>query len=244
MGPEAGAAVGQGLIEATDLAAAALAAQGDRRANKMLREADELISERLASGERLRADGLMSADDESSIALLEGALRSVEADVESRKVRIVAHLYCSFAFDEEISLSDCLHYLQLVSDLSWRQILALAYFADEDTVDERKTSAVIAPHADDSLAPAVAAEVSELARRYELIGLADDGGNVANPTNTWGTGAIDRDNLHKVRPTRLGEALHELGGLDSIVSGDDLDSMSRQLLHADVARAHGRSAGD
>jgi hypothetical protein len=58
----------------------------------------------------------------------------------SRGNRIVAiaNFYVSITFDSSVSIPDALLYLRRLREASWRQLIALRYFADGNRSQERE----------------------------------------------------------------------------------------------------------
>jgi hypothetical protein len=229
IGPEAGAAAGQALMETSDWFISFLT----QRARGRVEEVSDLtrteLERRLDTGELLRSDGLLELKSDAGAEILEGILRTaLEAEGE-RKCAAIANLTGAIAFEDEISGADALRYLRLLRALSWRQLCALEYFADASRDDQRARISQRGEEGDAQIRPALEAELSEMARTFELIGFRDDRGAVNNPSDTWNGGGIVAATLTKVAPTGLGLTLSRLAGLPRIVTDTEFDELHREL---------------
>lgn len=229
VGPAGGAAAGQALIEASDWFVSFLT----RRARERVGEVSDLtraeLERRLAAGEALRQDGLLGSGSEAGEEILEGILRAAIEAEEERKCAAIANLATAIAFEKEITGADALRYLRLVRAMSWRQLRALAFLANPSRGDERERIAGRGEEGDAQIRPALEAELSEMARTFELIGLRDDKGAVNNPSDTWNGGGIVAASLGKVAPTGLGLSLLRLTDLPRIVDDAELDELHLEL---------------
>lgn len=68
-----------------------------------------------------------------------------------------------------------------------------------------------------------------MARTFEVIGFRQEGGAVANPSNTLNGGQIVAANLVKVAPTGLGLTLTRLADLSRITTGAEFDELRHEL---------------
>lgn len=229
IGPEAGAAAGQALMEATDWFISFLSDRARRRIEDVSDLAREEVERRLEAGESLRTDGLLDSDSALGADVLEGVLRAaLEAEGE-RKCTAIANLSAAIAFEHDVSGADALRYLRLLRAMSWRQLTALAYFADSSRENERARISQRGEEGDAQIRPALEAELSEMARTFEVIGFRDDSGAVNNPSDTWNGGGIVAASLVKVAPSGLGLTLSRLADLPRIVTDEELEELHREL---------------
>jgi hypothetical protein len=105
----------------------------------------------------------------------------------------------------------------------------LRYFEDQSRQSEREMIAVAGDEGEARIHPALEAELSEAARTLELIGIGQDGGSVANPSNSMGGGQIVSSSARRVRATGLGQTISRLGRLADLVSEEELDSIAADL---------------
>ena len=233
LGPEAGAAAGQALVESVDRFGNFLTARAQQRLESVSELTRAELERRLAGGDSLRADGLLGdtdAGDEASADILQGILRAAIDAQEARKCEVIANLGASIAVDTSISYGDALRLLRLVRDLSWRQLVALAYFEDEARETERVQLGARGEEGDFRLPHVLQAELSEMARTLELIGVVGTKGEVSNPSNTWGGGDLAAADLQRISTTELGNALAGATRLSSVVKLTDLDGFRDELV--------------
>lgn len=229
VGPEAGAAAGQALMEATDWFISVLTQRARERVEEVSNLTRAELERRLDAGDSLRTDGLLDFDSDAGGEILEGVLRGALEAEEKRKCAAIANLASAIGLENEVSGADALRYLRLLRTMSWRQLRALAYLADSSRGDERARISQRGEEGDAQIRPALEAELSEMARTFEVIGIRDDGGAVNNPSDTWNGGGIVAATLTKVAPTGLGLTLIRLAGLPRIVTGSEFDELHREL---------------
>ncbi len=93
---------------------------------------------RSRSGDEARRDGFFEAHGDrrpDAEELLEGLLRYAAETYEERKLPYMAHLYDAVVHDASISPSMAIYLLKLAHDLTYRQLIALAAYADRDRED-------------------------------------------------------------------------------------------------------------
>jgi hypothetical protein len=229
IGPEAGAAAGQALMEATDMVIPFLTDRVNRRIRTLTQQAQTETERRRAEGEQFRDDGLLD-DEPLGEDLLEGVLRgAIEAERE-QKAAAIGNVAAAVAFDETLSGADALRYIRLIREASWRQLCALVYFTDDSSVSERELHGAKGSEGDAQIKPVLEAELSELARSLELIGFRDSStGAINNPSDTWNGGGITAADLGKVAATGLGLSLVRIARLSDLVSEKDLDDLRVDL---------------
>jgi hypothetical protein len=101
--------------------------------------ADRLLRE----GERPRGDGFFEPDESERPAaeeILEGVLLKARDSYQEKKLPLLANLYTSIAFLEEISPSQANHLVVLASRLTYRQLVAMAVALDEATKPQLRQS--------------------------------------------------------------------------------------------------------
>lgn len=99
-------------------------------------EAD--ASERRHRGEQERQDDFFHAAHDQRAPneqLLEGLLRYAAETYQEQKLPYMAHLYDAASYDTSISPDMSVYLLKLSNDLTYRQLLALAAYADRDRED-------------------------------------------------------------------------------------------------------------
>ena len=204
--------------------------RGEDRAQKTIHYAAQRCAERQEAGEQRREDGFRGAAASESV---EAAIKAAANSVEQRKGRLIGALLASAEFETELVVADLLRYLHLLEDLSWRQILALAYFAEEDDQPNRVLIAAGGANGTRQIRLGFEAELAQLAEGFDLIGLADKSGGVSKPTAVYGGAPITAASLDKVEPTGLGLTLHRLAEMKREVSSDDLEAFVRgEILDA------------
>jgi hypothetical protein len=228
MGPEAGAAAGQALSEIAEGVVDRWQDRARERVARTLLQARAQIKGKEEGGEEIRSD-LTDRNNEAAIALFESVIEAAAESAEQRKCEVIANLYASVASDPSISIEDALLYLSRVRDCSWRQLVALRYVEAEDRREERETIGAAGADGNARIHPALGAELSELARAQELIGIGQDGGSVANLSNVMNGGGITSGSATRLRATGLGETVSRLGRLGDLVTPEELDAITRDL---------------
>lgn len=230
LGPEGGAGAGQALSEMGEsLVDYVLDRRQKDRVAAVLRHSLEQMEERQAAGGEIREEiGDLGREDAASVfeAVVDAAARSFEG----RKAEAIANFYAEVAFDESVSVADALLYLRRIRGASWRELLALCFFASAERQEERELIQVLLVEGDAQIHPALADELSEMLRALGLLGVEDNEGGVNDPSDIWGGGKALTD-TGKLRPTSLGGAIARLARLDEIVSPSELD-----LIAADLRR--------
>lgn len=228
VGPEAGAAVGQAVSEAAEAAVGIWQQRAQERVKRTLLRARALMATRETSGEKVR-DDLADENNEAAVALFESIVQSAAESAEERRCDVIANLYASVAFERAVSIEDALLYVRRVRECSWRQLVALRYIEAEDRQQEREAIGAAGAEGEARIHPALGAELSELARTHELIGIDQDGGSVANPSNVMNGGGITSQSASRLRATGLGETVSRLGRLADLVAEEELGTIARDL---------------
>jgi hypothetical protein len=229
MGPEAAAAAGQTLMEATNAVVPFLIDRVNRRVAVLSEQVRVKTDRRRARGETFRDDGLL--DDEAlGEDLLEGVLRGAIEAERTQKAEAIANVAISVAFDDGISGADALRCIRLIREASWRQLCALVYFGNSSFAEERELHAARGFEGGAQVNPILETELSDMARSLELIGLRDSkDGAVDNPSDTWNGGTITAARVGTVAPTGLGLTLLRIGQLSDLVDADDLRELRNDL---------------
>lgn len=229
IGPEAGAAAGQAMMETTDMVVPFLTERANGRIKALSTQANAEVQRRADGGGTYRSDGLLD-DEELGQDILEGVFRGAIEAERNQKTAALANLAATIGFEDELSGADALRYIRLLRSASWRQLCALAYFADESFSAERERIAVKGSEGEAQIKPVLEAELSEMARSLELIGIRDTtSGAVNNPSNVFGGGQITAANLGTVAPTGLGLTLLRVTRLRELVEDDDLRELREDL---------------
>jgi hypothetical protein len=198
--------------------------RGDDRAQRTMQHAARRFEERHAGGEK---PGPNSFQGESATEAVEATIKAAANSVEQRKACLIGSLLASAAYELDLPIADLLRFLKLLEALSWRQILALAYFADEARAPERVLIAAGGPEGIGQIQPGLEAELAELGRGHELIGFVGDDGGVANPSNVWNGGQITAADIDTVGLTRLGKTIFRLAEMDREIKPGDLDQFTQ-----------------
>jgi hypothetical protein len=201
--------------------------RGADRAWQTMQHADQRIKERDREGDERRANAI---DGESADQTVEAAIKAAATSVERRKAHLIGSLLASAEYDADLPVADFLRFLKLLEALSWRQILALAYFADKERASERVLIAAGGDEGVGQIQPGLEAELAELGRGHELIGFVGEDGGVANPSNVWDGGQITAASIDKIGLTRLGQTLHRLAEVNREVAQKDL----AQFVEAEI----------
>lgn len=201
--------------------------RGADRAWKTMQHADQRIKERDSEGDERRANAF---DGESADQTVEAAIKAAANSAECRKVHLIGSLLASAEYEAHLPVADLLRFLKLLEVLSWRQVLALAYFADKERASERGLIAAGGDEGIGQIQPGLEAELAELGRGHELIGFVEDDGGVANPSNVWDGGQITAASIDKIGLTRLGQTIYRLAEVNREVTQDDLT----QFIEAEI----------
>ena len=91
--------------------------------------------ERDQQGQSRRGDGFFVESGglrPEAESLLEGVLREAAASFDERKVRILARFYAALEYDDSASAADAYFLLRQISQLTYRQIVALSVVAERE----------------------------------------------------------------------------------------------------------------
>jgi len=238
-GPVLGAGVGVALGEVfarvgLELYDRVLAPRQGARAAGALDVALVRVQERKEAGDELRADGFFDAGPDGRAdaeEVLEGTLLTAANAYEERKVPYIGRLYANLAFDSSVSAAHANFLLRLADRLTYRQLTALAFFAEAQAGDyERAVLGLMAEaSATDCLpSPALLAEMDDL-RDARLLGVRQNDGSVTAPGATYGGGSgLTLSNVGSAAPMVVGATLYRLMELDAIPPAD-LDAVLAEL---------------
>jgi hypothetical protein len=231
--PELGLGAGVATDEVGKELIRKFAARPSDRAHRAILRAQRRIEERVAAGEPWRTDGeFEGGSSEDVFRIFETAVRAAMSSTEQRKADLVGSLLASAALDDSASVADILRMIRYIEDLSWRQVVALAYFADDKRAANRELLSAGGSEGTIRIRPGCEAELSELARTHELIGLRQQDDSVANPSNTMNGGQLTAASLSRVGPTGLGLTLHRLAEMGELITDDELDAFEGNELNA------------
>lgn len=184
--------------------------------------AADQIEQRIEAGQQPRDDGFFDEGDSGRVdaeELLEGVLLHAADAYEERKVVFLGRLYAGIAFESRISAGYG-HFLAKLADrLTYRQLAALAFAANDEYEARRSEIDVARSEGTTRSSQEIVAELDELGAAG-LVGVEQEGGRVANPRTTVGAGTFSELPLVRMKLTPLGSDLHELMGLSSVPDGD------------------------
>lgn len=231
IGPEGGAGAGQGLSELGEsVVDYVLDGRQKDRVGKVLSRSVARMEERRAGGEEIREEiGDLRREDAASV--FEAVVDAAALSFEEKKAKAIANFYAEVAFDKSVSVADALLYLRRIRGASWRELLALCFFASGERREERELIQVPLAEGDAHIHPALEDELSEMLRALGLLGIEDNDGGVNDPSDIWGGGKALAE-TGKIRPTSLGAAIARLGRLDEVVSKSELDEIAADLHRA------------
>lgn len=176
------------------------------------------IEQRREAGDEPRQDGLFEPGEDPE-GLLEGSLLSAARSYEQKKVPFIGAFYSSFVFERDVSSLTAHYLLRLLDRLTYRQLCALAYLADDGRRSERERVQAAATEEGDRTSPTLSAELNDLAN-LGLVGYEQDGGLVANPLATYGAGQITASSMARTALTELGRTLARMAELNQIPTED------------------------
>jgi hypothetical protein len=207
-----------------ELYARVLAPRQRARAGRAFGVAAERIQERTEAGEQARTDGFFDAEPgERAPAdeLLEGVLIQAANAYQERKVPHMGALFASLAFRDDISPAHAHYLLRLANRLTYRQLTAIAYFAENAESHELIR---LQTNRDESGRPAFAealgSELNERGDELRLLGIPQPGGMVVPSSATYGANSFESTQLRNVTLTALGRELYEVMELSRIPEAD------------------------
>jgi hypothetical protein len=198
------------------------------RAGLALGVAVERMRERTESGEERRDDGFFDprADGERPEAeeLLEGVLLHAMNAYQERKVPYMGAFFASIAHRSDISPAYAHALLQIAEQLTYRQMVALAFFAENAGSEELMDLDVRREEEGKwEFSDWLGRDVRELGDDMALLGVVQEDGSVIWAAGTWGGPDIGRHDLAKVAPTALGRDFYELMELGRIPAEEKRD---------------------
>lgn len=135
-----------------------------------MRVLEQTERNREATGGRRRGSSRVAGPPQEANAIFEAVVAAVAQSFEKRKGEAVANLYASICADPEVSIADALHYLRRLRDASWRQLVAVRFFEDEDRQKERELIEVATREGDATIHPTLGDELPELAPSLGFTG--------------------------------------------------------------------------
>jgi hypothetical protein len=162
-----GAAAGPSVVRALawvgrTIRSRMLSSNEEIRIGTALYVALERFKEREDAGDQPRKDGLFEPGADPRGAL-EGTLLAASRSYDETKVPFIGAFYASFVFAEEVSIEEAHFMLTLLDRLTYRQLCAMAYFADPRKQTEREEIQMLAEEGGERASLALLSELFELA---------------------------------------------------------------------------------
>jgi hypothetical protein len=219
LGVVGGAALGVAAERAARAVMGRLSAREEARAGAALGIVAGDVKAREGRGQKPRDDGFFDhrgALRPEAEELLEGVLRHAAATYEERKLPLISSIYTAVAYDSGVVTADALYLLPLADQLTYRQFVALAVFANfEEHTADFDDAQVARDEGDARPEPSLALELDDLGDRKLIGALIDD--RVIEVGSAMGTlGAVSAQRYEKLRLTRAGETLAQLSGASQI----------------------------
>jgi len=101
----------------------------------------EKISDLIKSGKTVRNDDFFSEqknDRSKSETILEGTLLKAKNEYEEKKIRFYSNFLANLSFDNSINFEKGNTLLRILEQLSYRQIIILAYFSEIDSLSTER----------------------------------------------------------------------------------------------------------
>jgi len=224
-----------------------LAPRERARAAAALAVAAVRANERAEAGEARRADEFFEARGEGGVPaeeLLEGVLARAGAAYDQRRVPHLGALYASIEYRSDITPTHAHQLLRLADNLSYRQLVIIAFFHDRAGNTELvhlggRREVEGRWRFDEGLGP----DLQELADNPGVLGIEQSDGRVIAVGQTWNGSDIETvDALGNITLTALGQLLYELMDLDRIPS-DEKDGIFRLMSRSTWDRPDSQSAG-
>lgn len=117
--------------------------------------------------------------------------------------------------------------LRLLEDLSWRQIVSLSYFMDDDRQSDRAFVAAGGSKGVRQVRPVLEAELADLMEVHGLIGFITSDGSVTKSSAVMAGGPIIAASLDKIGPSGFGRTLYRLSEMEREIKAEDLDEFVR-----------------
>jgi hypothetical protein len=163
------------------------------RAGATLAIAVSDLEERSSSGQSPRADGFFERPSDGrppAEELLEGVLLHAANAYQERKVPFMGAFFTSVAFPSDISPAYAHLLLQAAEQLTYRQLVVLAYFTENE--NSRELTDLTARRETEGhweLADGLGPELNELGDRG-LLGVRQANGGVISASGTWDGGVL------------------------------------------------------
>ncbi len=200
--------------------------RGDNLALLTMEHAANRFEEREKAGDTPRPDPFEGTPAVEAVA---ATIKAAANSVEARKARLIGSLLASSQYEEDFPVGDLLRFLRLLEDLSWRQVLALAYFCDKDRQADRTLIAAGGSKVH-QIRPVLETEIADLAEVHNVIGAPDNEGAIHKPTAVFGGSPITAATLDQVQPSGFGQTLHRLAEIDREIEAADLDD----FVHSEI----------
>lgn len=122
----------------SDLLSRMLGKREKTRVDIVLSVAKDNICQKLAEGKICRNDDFYAMEENgpsSAEKILEATLLKCREEYENRKLNMYSYFFSNVSFDETVSYEEANSIISLFEQLSFQQVLILAYFARVDFVD-------------------------------------------------------------------------------------------------------------
>ena len=240
-GPFVGSAAGELtarvlLHVGTEVQKRLLAPRQEKRIAEAYASASKGVEAHLVNGDRLRDDFYDPSEDGGTAGeFLEGVLLTAADAWEQRKVPYIGRLFAEVSFESSVNVADANYLLRLADQLTYRQLLLLAFWHRIASLELHEQVALImdddTPARLDKATDALQAEMEDL-NTLRLVGVERKDGTMGSPDPTWNgiadVGTLKRASLIDIHLTSLGEMLHRLMALEDIPT-DETDEIIPEL---------------
>lgn len=125
--PVAGAFIGEVMAQAgEDFANRALSMRQEQRVASVLDMAAAEIARQLEAGRTLRSDGLFDESSEDAVEITEGVLLAARDEHQEKKLKYMANLFASIAFNEEITVNAATVALRDAEAMTWLDVCLMS----------------------------------------------------------------------------------------------------------------------
>src|SRR5207244_756261 len=134
---------------------------------------------------------------------------------QQRKVPFMAAMFASLAFEPEITPAYAHYLIRLAGRLSYRQLAAIAYFAENAgsrELDELLADREVRGHP--PFPEGLDAELVELGQDASLLGITQSDGTVVPTRRTYA--GVEGDQIANLAPTDRGRLVYDLMELSRI----------------------------
>jgi hypothetical protein len=206
------------------------------RAGLALGVAVDRIREQETAGEVLRDDGFFEPRERGerpeADELLEGVLLHAMNAYQEKKVPYMGKFFASVASRSDISPEYAHLLLRIINNMSYRQLVALAYLAENQGSQEFLDLGVRRSEEGSwKLPDGFDRELNELGEEMRLVGIRQQDGDVIPAAGTWGGGDLSKHDLSTVTLSKPGQDLYDLCGLSDIPRDEKSEILS--LLRGD-----------